>query len=143
MPTFTVINEFSNYHRFRIRPDDIKLQNDSVMGGGFGKAEIEKSAGKLVRFFQSRGYWGPFTFDQLQRYYREKGWNVGNAFFGLTGLWYDDTMLGSEWKESWPCIAIDAAGLHYVTDQFILRCAGESSKEVPPPADRLAYWETH
>jgi len=120
---FSVVFESPTDNRFHIRPDDIKLINDSV-AGVFGKAEIEQSAGKLVSFFQSRGYWCPFTLDELQRYYKEKGWNTNAVFFGLVGAWYDDTFLPT-WNESWPCLGISPDGLHYVTDHFILRCANK------------------
>ena len=82
MPKFTVVTESPDCHCFPIRPDDIELSRDSVMGG-FGKAEVEESAGKLIQFFQSHGYWCSFTLDELLRYYKEKGWDMNSVFFGL------------------------------------------------------------
>lgn len=93
------------------------------MPGSFGKAEVEISAGKLVQFFQSRGYWCSFTIDELARYYTLRGWNSNSMFFGLMGLWFDDGMMGA-WRHAHPCIAINNAGACFVTKEFIDRCAG-------------------
>lgn len=153
-PEFVVLDENSSCHCFKVRPDDVKLSEADTVLGGFGKAEVEQSAGKLVRFFQSRGYWCSFSLDELQRYYREKGWYTNSIFFGLAGAWYDDSTLSPGWVQSWPCIAIDTIGLHYVTEHFVLRCAGklkdrQDEKKVSDPiiehqgTGGRATFETH
>ncbi len=61
--------------------------------GRFGKAEIEWAAGQLLNFIQSRGeQWQSFKLGDLFYYYKQQGWNPEEAFFGLSGLWFNDGM---------------------------------------------------
>ena len=52
---------------FGFRPSDVVMLDDSA--GRFGKAEVEQAAGKLVRYFQIRNCWHPFTITELFNFY--------------------------------------------------------------------------
>lgn len=107
---------------YKIRPQDIKISDIGTVPGSFGKAEVEISAGRLVQFFQGRGYWCSFTIEELARYYTLRGWDPNSMFFGLAGVWYDDGIIDS-WRNSDPCIAITGSGKCFVTAEFIDKCA--------------------
>lgn len=106
-----------------VRPADIQLTNGAVTGR-LGKYEVEKVAGQLVEFFQSKDRWCAFTLEQLRKFYVLKGWNPNTMLFGLTGIWFDDGDLMGGWVEAFPYLAFTYEGLCYVTDVFIERCVG-------------------
>ena len=107
-----------------IRPDDIRMEehSDSILGT-FGKCEVERSAGRLVRFFQSKGRWCNFTFSELARFYEQNNWDLNEMLFGLMGVWYDDGGLGG-WRISQSFVGHTGSKL-CVSDMFIKRCAGK------------------
>lgn len=116
------ISEIPGEPKHPIRPDDIRV-SESGAAGRFGKFEVELSAGKLIQFFQARGWWISFSITELTAFYQKKGWDPNLMFFGLAGLWWSNSPLLGGWNKSWPCIAIDSDGRCNVTDVFIERCA--------------------
>jgi len=127
---FRVIHEDGSKSEHPIRPDDI----DPALIGTFQKYEVERVVEKLILFFQSRGYWSRFTFDELSRFYRDKGWNPVTAFYGLTTAYFDDGGM-MNWRQPLDIfIAQGENGMYCVTDRFIERC-GRSRKK---PATQAA-----
>lgn len=108
------------YH-FPIRPVDI---DTSKMFGTFGKFEVERTAENLVKFFQRRRGWYPFTAAELEEFYCEIGEEPKKMFFGMMGCWIDDGSFLFTLRESHPCIVVGDDGMYAVTDHFIKRCAG-------------------
>lgn len=115
------------YHEFvlftdsgPLRPEDIKVRNPDTNPccGGFGKHEVEASAGKLIQFFQFRGHWGSFSMTELYNFYQLKGWDVDEILFGLAGAWFDDGP--GVWRNA---SYIGHFGTEMVVDkEFIRRC---------------------
>ena len=123
---FTVIGETIKTQYYPIRPDQI---SDGHFGG-FGKAEVEWAAEKLIAFFKSRGYWTGFTLNELHRFYKGKGWETDNVFLGIMGAWFDDGMAFMRWREPADVfIAVTERGVHFVTNNFIDRCANAVREE--------------
>lgn len=105
-------------------PRQVKLRDgipDPVVGR-FGKCEVEQSAGKLLCFLQTQSReWEPFKFSDLAAYYEQQGWNPDAAFFGLTGLWWDDGMMTNGYRETDPRV-ICLGDKWAVTNLFIEGC---------------------
>ncbi|PIZ98740.1 MAG: hypothetical protein COX77_03535, partial [Candidatus Komeilibacteria bacterium CG_4_10_14_0_2_um_filter_37_10] len=93
-----------------IRPKDLSVSNINTIGK-FGKCEIEKSAGMLVKFFQTvkNNRWAPFTITELHQFYLAEEANPDKMFYGLAGLFFDDGGLGSI-REANPCLMFDSTG---------------------------------
>lgn len=81
-----------------MRPEDVDLSEG--LSSTFGKVEVERAAENLVRFFQSRGAWCPFTKEELLAFYRTQlpDEDPEKVFFGLFGGWFDDGALTGGWK---------------------------------------------
>lgn len=105
-----------------IRPKDIKLRN-GLVDGRLGKVEVERIAGHLVEFFQSRTRWCAFTLEELREFYLSRGWDPNVMLFGLAGHWFDDGGMGG-WTNSFSYLAFGPDGDCHVTNVFIERCAG-------------------
>lgn len=65
-----------------IKPSDIDTSPSLHWFGAFGKMEREISARWIVRFCQSRGNWEPFTYENVERFYNDGGYE-GFVFNGL------------------------------------------------------------
>lgn len=123
---FVVVNETSGIRSQAVRPQDIKIR-DTGAAGRFGKHEVEMAAGRLLAFFQEMGRWGKFTLTQLLNFYQAKGWNPDMMFFGLLGVWYDDSMMymmagRSPWLEAPVYLVLDDSGCYRITDLYIRQC---------------------
>ena len=120
------IVETKPYH---IRPSDIKLKDNGCTATlSFGKHEAEETAGKLVRFFQQKGYWAEFTPEELMAYQKANGlWSDGWSDLQLLyGLAMADRCKKTNvirWRKS-SVISVRPKGKLAITEEFILRCAG-------------------
>ena len=111
-------------------PNDIRLNAIGIVESTFGKCEVEETAGHLIAFFQAKGAWGSFKLDELAEFYRSKGWDPNNMFFGLVGAWFDDGGLSMCWVECpKPYIAFDGVGSCYVTEEFVKQCCHNLKKK--------------
>ncbi len=63
---------------YPITPDMIDASKH--LFDAFNHLETETSAGWIVRFCQRRGSWAPFTYAEIDGYYRERGQNNGFTF---------------------------------------------------------------
>jgi hypothetical protein len=123
---FQVIEERPGEVRFPTPPGKIKLQPGLVKehppsAGDFGKAETEAAAGKLIAFFQARGWWVSFGIGELVSFYTERGWEIDDMFFGLIGTWYDDS--SHEFRQPEEIFIVLGNDRRYrVTNQFITLC---------------------
>jgi len=116
---FVVVNEDFSMKMQYVRPHQI-----TSLTRCFGKAEVELAAGRLLEYFRLRSIWCSFTIEQLQNFYKEKGFEPGGMFFGLIGGWYDDGGFGGAWREPGEIyLACDKSGNYCVTDKFIARCS--------------------
>ena len=122
---FEVISEKSeNHQQTDIRPKQIKVSKTDTVGF-FGKYEIEHAAGRLVRFFQSKNCWCPFTIEDLYLFYKENNLPFEDIFTGLCGYWVDGAlqfMTGTPWEEAYPFVVTNGEGKFCITDLFIERC---------------------
>lgn len=138
---FIVTNDVLAQKAKDVRPEDIpfrqvqaprqvsativlRTDSDSLPVMSFGKAEIEGNAGRLVRFFQSKGGWGPFTLVELKEFYVSRGWRLdGDILFGLDKDW-------SDWAGKYRGNLVRKAPKKQlaVTDVFILWSAGRSEE---------------
>lgn len=118
----------SDTRKHPIQPGDIHVGECDNVLGGFGKHEVEVSAGKLVKFFQSRESWCKFTLSELAEFYRQNGWEPNEMLFGLMGGWYDDCGFGV-WREGINFIGHTGKRL-CISEYFIQQCAGKKSVTV-------------
>lgn len=89
----------------------------------FGHMETEISARWIVRFCQPRGNWSPFTFGDLEAFYREGGYRG----FWLNRLGNPEYLTITGPRDERGCIT-DATVIA-VTDAFIQRCFKASPAE--------------
>jgi|GEM_PF-4666167 len=107
-----------------VQPHMITFPNpNSEQIGFFGKCEIEIAAGRLVKFCQNRGRWGPHDIGELVDFYRENKWDTNMMFYGLTGKFFDDGDFLS--KGAIDYIEFTHAGL-IVLPKFIAGCLAKS-----------------
>lgn len=106
-------------------PRDIARRDSGAVKGGFGKYEVEEVAGRLVSFFEEKGFWSEFSIEELGDFYRQRGWDPNTMLFGLLGPWYDDGALGS-FRQFEPLIVYSPDGKMVVTERFIARCSGNA-----------------
>ena len=120
---FQILKSAEDQRRLKLQgPRDFKLAQDRPTVGKFGKSEIEQAAGKLVAFLQTRGaFWEPFLMGDLHFYYRQRGWDPEEAFFGLTGLWFDDSMESLQFEEAVDHV-LCLGDKWVVTDLFVKAC---------------------
>lgn len=122
---FKVINEKTEKHiESETRPKDIVVSPGTTTGK-FGKHEVEYAAGRLIAFFQSKGYWTPFTIEDLYLFYKENNFPFEGVFEGLCGYWIDGAlqfMTGTPWEEAYPFVVTNGEGKFCITDIFLERC---------------------
>lgn len=123
---FRVIDEQWPMPPYPVRPSNITVSEIGTVGF-FGKCEVEGAAGDLVRFFQERGRWCSFSYDELAAFYRQKGLLTRRILFGLHGVWEDNGMIWTVMKRSPyftpPIYVIHCADYRLrVTDLFIEQC---------------------
>ena len=116
------------------RPSRIILSDSCSARGGFGKCEVEVSAGHLVQFMRETKHdsWQMFKLPELAAFYQKQGWNSNEMLDGLTGAWLD---LGQGWPEIYETdifIVNLLGGDFVVTEEFVRRCAGENNKNLLP-----------
>lgn len=123
MKNFTVFSEdnFFGFHA-QIRPNQIEI--DSV-SGKFGKYEVEESAKNLLAFFQKKGKWTSFSFQELIHFYNESGLDSSQMLFGLICPWYDDGGIGSIQIPTNPYFVMDIDGTLCITSNFINKLLGK------------------
>ena len=99
---------------------DIELSEFShQVLGGFGKAEVEIAAGKLILFLRHRGQeWRAFGLGELIKFYQQQRWNYNEMLFGLLGDWLDDDFHVIEP----PRYVVHCGEYLAVTYEFIHRC---------------------
>ncbi len=83
----------------------------------FGNMETEISARWVVRFCQEKGGWFPFTYDELDAFYRGKGLQDGFTFNRL------------HYGQSGDFIVKGEDGRFRVTHEFITLCFSSSPSE--------------
>src|SRR3989344_1231231 len=97
---FVVVSDIYATVKYSIQTEDIIIDEYSLaVCGGFGKHEVEVTAGRLIHFFRHKGGWCLFTISELADYYKMMCWSPERMFFGLMGAWYDDGGFGS-WRYS-------------------------------------------
>lgn len=104
------------------RPSNVPLIGDRTGLSTFGALERERAAGRLIRFFQSKGMWCAFTLEELGAFYRSKGWSDKGMLYGLRGTYHhfgDDVEI-YEYGDTLVSVADD--GTFAVTDRFIEHC---------------------
>lgn len=113
--------------KYPIQPADIIVSGSGSSGlrGTFGNMEVERSAEHLVHFFIRHGYWCHFRLDELERFYRGRGWSTNAPFFGLMGAWFNDGGMMSWCEPLDVFIACASDGTYCVTDRFVERCASK------------------
>lgn len=89
---------------YPIKPKDIN--GNKHFFEAFGNAETETSAGWIVRFCQRHGNWTPFSYEQIDRFYEESG--------------YEDFRFNNLVAEGW--IVEKKDGRFFITHDFITRC---------------------
>jgi hypothetical protein len=105
------------------RPSQIMLWGDRVRGG-FGKCEVEETAGRLVLFMVERlDLWSYFKLTDLADFYKRKGWNPNHMLDGLTGVWIDVYDPVPRLYETEIFLVSLLSGEYCVTKEFIRRCA--------------------
>ena len=120
-----IVIEQPGGEHYTIRPSEIALTPAGAVQGGFGKHQIEKVAGHLVRFFQEKEAWISFTLDELRNFFAAHDWDTENPLCGLTGHWVDDgaDLTRRDW-DSEVFVTPTSPDTYAVTDQFIERCKG-------------------
>lgn len=63
---------------FPIKPRDINANQH--LFDAYGNNETEISAGYIIRMCQEKGSWSPFTKDEIEEFYKNKGHNDGFSF---------------------------------------------------------------
>ncbi len=126
---FKPIIESASMTMCPVRPDDFVFIHGNVLGGTFGKTEVETTARRLIEFFQLRCCWCEFTIDELGRFYKLKGWDPNAMFFGLMGAWYDDGGMGGWALPQHTYLCVDGHGKYCITDKFIDQCARNIKKK--------------
>ena len=126
------------YGEFRIgrrviQPSDINLT--SGLCSTFGKAEVEKSAVGIIRFFKSKGQWISFSLLELLDFYKKDSLDQNEIFFGLLCPWEDDgmfyTMLGeTSFRLPPPYFVVSFDYKYMATDLFIKKCLGENNQHL-------------
>ncbi len=108
--------------RQQVFPKDISVK-DGMIASSFGKCEVEVSAGRLVLLLQQKNQdkWEPFTLTELYAFYKKNGWDFNEAMFGLSGVWFDDSMAGGLRQAQ--NLIVDFGHEMYVTNEFIKICA--------------------
>ncbi len=117
--SFSVISESADKPSQKTRPSDIDLSDG--LSETFGKCEVEEAAVALVRFFQEKGRWTQFTFEELLAFYKTKGLDPEYMLFGLLGSWIDYTGL-FYFTESLPFLVRLPDGAICATSLFVKRC---------------------
>jgi hypothetical protein len=99
------------------------MDGDRSDNSTFGTCEVEVTAGHLLTFFKSRGYWCSFTIDDLIRYYADRNWNHNTMFYGLIGgyLHFSGPFVEILARRE-PMLVADQNGKYYVTNMFIEQC---------------------
>ena len=120
-----IVIEQPGGEHYTIRPCEIALTPAGAVQGGFGKQQIERVAGHLVRFFQEKEAWISFTLDELKDFFAAHDWDTENPLCGLTGHWVDDgeDVAGRRWNSEVFVYFLEE-DICAVTDSFIRRCAG-------------------
>lgn len=120
-----IVIEQPGGEHYNIRPSEIALTPAGAVQGGFGKQQIERVAGHLVRFFQEKESWVSFTLDELKEFFSAQGWGTACPLYGLNGEWED---WGEEMplarRESNDFVVPTSPDTYAVTDLFIERCKG-------------------
>ncbi|OHB14435.1 MAG: hypothetical protein A2431_03600 [Candidatus Zambryskibacteria bacterium RIFOXYC1_FULL_39_10] len=114
------------------RPSHILLRDGDSVIGGFGKHEIELTAGRIVRFMVEvkNDFWAKFTLLELNDFYKRKGWNPSEILDGLTGAWVDMASIFTGANETDIFLVSFLDGKFAITEEFVRRCAGENGKNV-------------
>ena len=111
------------------KPGEIKLKGWGGTIGGFGKAEVEETAGRLVQFFASgSGDWRRFRLSDLMDFYRSRGWDPDECLNGLV-TWVDFGAPGICIYEHEPFLVSLLDGDYCITKAFIDRCFSYAKKE--------------
>lgn len=104
------------------RPSEIRISGGMVLGG-FGKAEVNLSAGRLISFMMEQGdSWVAFTLTNLTRFYISKGWDPNLILNGLTGAWVDIASSDPWLYETEIFIVCLLNGQFCITKEFVMRC---------------------
>jgi hypothetical protein len=73
------------------QPKDVRRIAGIINVGRFGKAEVERAAGRLLAFLIYRGEgWESFSLEDLIRHYQRHQWDCGDVLYGLLGPWMDE-----------------------------------------------------
>lgn len=106
-----------NVRKFGIKPEDIKLDLCGAVYGGFGKYEVELSAGKLIKYFQYRRKWCSFTFTEIRDFYQQNNWSWNEILYGLIPYMDEYTTYNP------PVYIVHAGNSLMVTKEFVNRCS--------------------
>lgn len=115
-------------------PSRIILSETGSVMGGFGKYEVQETAGRLVLFMKvcQNDSWEPFVISGLTRYYESMGWDPNKMFDGLIGAWLDPHDWGlfpGPYQTEIFLVSL-LGGRIAVTEEFVRRCCGENNKNV-------------
>jgi hypothetical protein len=122
---------------FPIKPHDINAEE--FLSEAFGNMESEISAGYIVRLMQGKGDWKPFTYVELNEFYKRtcntKGY-VGRYSFNhlIDDFWV--VSVNGNYFDRLDVIVKDGDN-YFVTDQFILRCYMSQPIPRTKPAARV------
>lgn len=97
--------------------------------------DLVKAAANLVRFFQHRGAWCPFSYAELLAFYRLNlpHEDPQRMFYGLQGAWFDDAAFVGRWRFAPLYIVRYPDGTHRITNLFIEAIAKHVRKGVLAP----------
>ena len=123
-----IVEESKDLKRESLRPEHIKVSKTNTTGF-FGRFETEYAAGRLIKFFQSKGYWSSFTIEELVEFGKKNNISTDGIFDGLFGYWCDDSLQfipkSNPWREAPPYIVSGGKEL-LITDLFISACREKS-----------------
>ena len=88
----------------------------------FGNTETEASAHWIVRLFQERGDWGPFTHEEIQQFYKNHVRNEQFCFNWLMGPYMVYGILEGNVAMPAKNWIVESDGQLFVTLDFVYRC---------------------